>query len=180
MPLACRFCLGSSSASPCSVIMENWRCFTVTGQILDGHLDKPGPFGVGEVWTNPQRLRIWLETFPKYTTFLRYRNKLPLSFPSCGFTAPVGSPAMCSSEPSHAHVCAQHRGGSGCPFREKLQEFPGEQQERHSCMPSPSPQHLHLFGLTAAGGASSSRGCVLGQDLLRCNLFKAFRAFDSH
>lgn len=124
MPLACRFCLGSSSASSCSVIMENWRCFTVTGQILDGHLDKPGPFGVGEVWTNPQRLRIWLETFPKYTTFLRYRNKLPLSFPSCGFTAPVGSPAMCSSEPSHAHVCAQHRGGSGCPFPGETARIP--------------------------------------------------------
>lgn len=27
MPLACRFCLGSFSASPFSVIMENWRYF---------------------------------------------------------------------------------------------------------------------------------------------------------
>lgn len=52
---------------------------------------------------------------------------------------------MCSSMPSHAHVCVQHSGDSGCPFPGEtlLQEFPGEQQGRHSC----ALQHLHLLEL---------------------------------
>lgn len=60
--------------------LEAFHFAFVKGQILDGHLDKPGPVGVGEVWTSPQRL--WLEIFPKHTTLLRYKNDLPLSFPS--------------------------------------------------------------------------------------------------
>lgn len=37
---------------------EGFRFAFVMGQILDGHLDKPGLFGVREVWTSPQRLGI--------------------------------------------------------------------------------------------------------------------------
>lgn len=37
MPLACRLCLGTFSASPCSVIMENWRHFILlqVGFLMD-------------------------------------------------------------------------------------------------------------------------------------------------
>lgn len=34
---------------------EGFRFAFVMGQILDGHLDKPGRFGVGEVWTSPPK-----------------------------------------------------------------------------------------------------------------------------
>lgn len=102
-----------------------------------------------------------MEIFPQYMTLVRYRNELPLSFPSCGFTAPVGSPAMCSSVPSHAHVCAQHPGGSGCPFPGEtlLQEFPGEQHGRHSC----APRHLHLLGLQPWGVPAVPVGVFRGK-----------------
>lgn len=38
--------------------LEGFHFAFVTGQIIDGHLDKPGPLGVREVWTSPQRLEI--------------------------------------------------------------------------------------------------------------------------
>lgn len=42
-------------------------------------------------------------------------------------------------------------------------------------MPSPAPQHHHLFGRQPWRTPAVPVG-VPGQDLLRCNLFKAFRA----
>lgn len=52
MPLACRFCLGSffSISLFCDYgKLEAFHFAFVTGWILDGRLDKPGPLGVGEV-----------------------------------------------------------------------------------------------------------------------------------
>lgn len=129
--------------------LEGFHSAFVTSQIPDGHLDKPHPFGVRKAWTNPQKLRILLNAFPKYTTLLRYRNELPLSFPSCGFTAPVGSPAICKSIYRCARLC--------------------------SCVCAAPGWLWAAFWVAAMADTSSSCGCA-GQDLLQQDLFKAFRA----
>lgn len=49
------------------------------------------------------------------------------------------------------------------PSQEKLQEFPGEQQEGHSYVPSPAPQHLHLFGLQLWGMPAVPVGVFWGR-----------------
>lgn len=145
MPPTCRLCLGSFSASHCSVITENQRGFALLllwvrlsmGTWINlVHLESgrfgQAPKGSGSSWKHVQNTRpsrgsemSCLLVFPPVALQLLL-DLQPSAEASTGV-------------PSCAHICVQHWGGSGhpCPRKTLLQRPPGEWQGRHGRAPSP-------------------------------------------
>jgi len=163
MQLTCRLCLGSFSASRCSVIVENWRGFTLLllrVSFLMGtwinlvHLELgrfgQAPKGSGSSWKRFQSPR------PSRGT----ETSCLLVFP------PVASQLLLDLQPSAeastgapscARVSARHRDGSGrpCPGEAPLQKSLGERPGRHHHLLGCSHGGCQRFPWVCRGGICS-------------------------